>query len=160
MSTHSFGGAGRGRGLFSLASSTISSRFNNSRKLDVPNIEESRTIHMNQSTSTNLVQKLVEEAKDVEVEENIQNTVNHSSEDQDIKSGTKQLPIKEYQDEIIDKINENTVTIISASTGSGKVSKLRKASLLILTLVFCRQHKFLSSFSKMLLNGTKNVTFW
>lgn len=39
------------------------------------------------------------------------------------KKEKKSLPISEYKDEIIDNINENSVTIISALTGSGKVRK-------------------------------------
>lgn len=34
---------------------------------------------------------------------------------------TAGLPILKYRDEIIEKINNNHVTIISAATGSGKV---------------------------------------
>lgn len=34
---------------------------------------------------------------------------------------TEDLPILKYRDEIIEKINNNQVTIIAAATGSGKV---------------------------------------
>lgn len=50
--------------------------------------------------------------------------VREKPQEEQAKNEIKQLQILKYKEEILDKINNSHVTIISAATGSGKV-KLR-----------------------------------